>query len=159
MSAGTTVSDGHVLAERRSDALWFIFDGFREDADAGLKPTRPASSHLRLEHAVLLCEVLATGAKRGCEFVSGGRTWQLSWSLEDPRLEEEREPNLSLADQPVWFWPGGEDRTVFRMKSGSLIEGLSAELARLLADDAVPERASLNTMVVLLDQALLRCGI
>ena len=65
----------------------------------------------------------------------------------------------SLANQLLWFFPGGEDWTVFRMGCTTLIHGLGRELAWLLKLPEQPYRSQLNELVVLLDQATLRVGL
>ena len=153
--AGTAVPHGVVYADARSEGLRFELTGWREDIDAGIN-NRKGSWILPLSDTTLLCEVLATGKSRTTSRESDGRRWNLEWTLIDPRREPE---SLSPAEQPVWFFPGGEDWTVFRMPAGDLIRGLSAELAWLLRFSALPDRTGVDPILVLLDQAMIRCGI
>lgn len=137
---------------------YFHLSGVREDIDAGFR-NRDGVWGMDLEETRLTCEVLATGQPRNLlRREQGGCVWNLEWTLEDPRPEEEQ-VKTTLAEQLLWFFPGGEDWTVFRMSCTKLIHGFGRELQWLLKLPEQPFRTELNALVVLLDQATLRVGL
>lgn len=154
--AGTRVSDGHVTA-LVAKAVGFALEGELLDVDSGLH-SRDGSRFLGLAHALKVAEVLATGQSRVVDETYGERPWRLEWTLEAP---DEWPQSADPATQRLWFFPIAEDWCAFQLRCRSLIDGLSAESRWLLSvlEPAREERAQVEALLVLLDQAMVRCGI
>ncbi|MDP1920284.1 MAG: hypothetical protein Q8L14_28830 [Myxococcales bacterium] len=154
--AGTVVADGQVAALVGA-MPGFALDGELLDIEASFR-NRDGSRHLPLAHAVLLGEVLATGAPAKLAFDQGGRTFHHEWTLE---AQHDWPQPRELAEQRVWFFPMSSGWCAFQMTCGSLISGLQAESRWLLAtlEPGHQSRGELERLLVLLDQAMGRCGI
>ena len=148
----------NILGQMLDGAPHFLLIGHREDVDAGLKPNRLARWRIDLEEAMLLCETLAFGGTRRLDRTRRGSLCRLEWTLDDPRHEFDR-VETTLALQLLWFFPGAEDLTAFRMNCTELIEGLGREVAWLLRLPEQNFRSQLNAMAVWLDQAAARCEL
>lgn len=154
--AGTAVTDGHVAA-LVGDRPGFALDGELLDIEASFR-NRDGSHHLPLAHAVLLGGVLATGEPAKLKFDQGGHTYHHEWTLE---AQHDWPQPPDPADQRVWFFPMSSGWCAFQMRCRSLIGGLQAESRWLLAtlEPRHPSRGQLEQLLVLLDQAMGRCGI
>lgn len=154
--AGTPVAGGHVAA-LVTDSIGFALDGELLDVEAGFR-NRPGAHALPLAHALLLGEVLATGAPRRLSFERAGKTSHHEWTLEaQPDWPQPDAP----AEQRVWFFPMSSGWCAFQLTCRSLITGLGAETRWLLAtlEPGHQARATLEALLVLLDQAMVRCAI
>ena len=154
--AGTVADDGRVMADVRPDGLFFIAAGWTDDFNE-LDRRRAGREQLTLDHALLVCRLLATGVDQTATSEFNGRPFKSEWTLVDRRVmpAEARSP----AEQPVWFHPGGSDYAVLRIQSAGLIRALGAEVSWVLRHVDRPERSQLAAMLVLLDQAMIRCGM
>lgn len=154
--AGTVADDGRLCADVRHAGLFFIATGWTQDFNE-MDRHRSGREQLPLEHAVLVCRLLATGEAQKARSEFNGHVVKHEWTSVD--LSSMPAKPLKPAEQPVWFHPGRSDYSVLRLQSAGLIHAFSAELNWLLRHTGLPERAQLEAMLVLLDQAMIRCGL
>lgn len=158
-SPGTPAGHDRVVASIDDGEPSVLLEGSEVDVEY-YDPSRDrrSSRGVDAERMVLLARTLATGDEQAWSVDYRGRRYDFRYSFDAP--EEYRE-DVAPAAQTLWFYPMDEGWYAFQMQAGPLILALAHELAWLAVriDGKHLARASIETALVLLDQAMLRCSL
>ena len=149
-SSGTQATESlRLTAEFENGRLRLELAGRFHDREAGFRK-RTDAERLDAEQLELVCAALATGTDRA----RGGSRW--SWQ-ETEEWPQPPEPGA----RRLWFLPGRSDFTALGPRADVLIKALMVELSWAMEQLHVEaaDRPALGRALVLLDQALVRCGL